>query len=290
MLLTVMPSVATSLARVRANPVTADRTLFERIRLFTGCFTAMDVTLTIRPHRRCRMPGSTARVSSTALRSVRFTARSHAIQSCASNGPAGGPPAFVTRMSTWPKRAMASAVTSSMCSCFERSATTVCTSTPVHVEITLRALSSVSAPRAQRISLAPSLASSSAIARPRPRLAAATSATLPRMPRFMTLFPQVRVRFVQPVLARRVEDIDVERILERLRLVRYVGRDVQHLAGADEHFLRFVLADPELEHSFEDIRELLVLVRMLWHDAAFLQVDVRQHHPVAGDQTPIELR
>ena len=49
MLLTVMPSVATSLASVRAKPVTAARMLFESIRLSTGCLAAIDVTLMIAP-------------------------------------------------------------------------------------------------------------------------------------------------------------------------------------------------------------------------------------------------
>ena len=50
------------MASVRAKPVTAARTLFERIRPSTGCFTAIDVMLTMRPHRRSFIPGTTARV------------------------------------------------------------------------------------------------------------------------------------------------------------------------------------------------------------------------------------
>ena len=52
----------------------------------------------------------------------------------------------------------------------------------------------------------------------------------------------------------------------------------------------FVLADPEAERAVEDVRELLVLVLMPRYDAAFLQVDVRQHHARAGDQAPIQHR
>ena len=44
MLFTVIPSVATSFASERANPVTADRRLFDNIKLSTGCFTLIDVT------------------------------------------------------------------------------------------------------------------------------------------------------------------------------------------------------------------------------------------------------
>ena len=35
--------------------------------------------------------------------------------------------------------------------------------------------------------------------------------------------------------ARRIEDVDVERVLERLGLVRHVRRDVQHFAGTHDH-------------------------------------------------------
>ena len=74
------------------------------------------------------------------------------------------------------------------------------------------------------------------------------------------LGPQVRVAAVEPVLARRVEDVDVEHVLERLGLVRQVRRDVQHLAGADVDDLGLVVAEPEAERTFEDVGQLLVLV------------------------------
>ncbi len=60
-LFTVTPKGATSFARVFANPVTAARMLFERISPSTGCFTAIEVTFTIRPQRRSFIPGSAAR-------------------------------------------------------------------------------------------------------------------------------------------------------------------------------------------------------------------------------------
>ena len=56
-------------------------------------------------------------------------------------------------------------------------------------------------------------------------------------------------------------------VLERLRLVRHVRRDVQHVAGAELDDLLAVLAELEAHPSFEDPRDLLVLVRVLGHDA-----------------------
>src|SRR5689334_18550378 len=134
---------------------------------------------------------------------------------------------------------------------------------------------------------APSAASSSAIARPSPLLAAVTIATLPPSPRFM-LASQVGVALVEPVLSRRTEDVDVECILQRLRLVRHIGWDVQHLAGADDDFLLLIFADPESQCTFEDVRQLLVLVRVLGNDATLLEIHVSEHHAVAGDELAIE--
>jgi hypothetical protein len=80
------------------------------------------------------------------------------------------------------------------------------------------------------------------------------------------------------------EDVDVEGILDGLRLVPDVGRDVQHLARAHEHDFLLVLADPELEAALEDVGELLVLVLVARYDAALLEVDVREHGALTGDE------
>ena len=92
---------------------------------------------------------------------------------------------------------------------------------------------------------------------------------------------EVRVRPVEPVLARRAEDVDVQRRLQRLRLVRQVRRDVEHVACGDVDDLRLVLAQPEAEDPFDDPRDLLVLVRVLRDDETLLQVHLGQHHAIA---------
>src|SRR2546422_6743274 len=53
--------------------------------------------------------------------------------------------------------------------------------------------------------------------------------------------PQVSVGLVEPVLARRGEHVDVERVLERVRLVRHVRGDVQHLSRPHHDLLPAVL-------------------------------------------------
>ena len=70
--------------------------------------------------------------------------------------------------------------------------------------------------------------------------------------------------------------------------MRHVARNHQHLAGRDEGAVRLVLridlvAEPEAQRTLQDVRDLLVHVVMLRHDAACLEVDVRDHHLLAGD-------
>src|ERR1041385_34217 len=102
---TVTPKGATSVARVRANPITAARMLLESIRLSTGCLAAIEPTLRILPQRRSFIPGSATRQNSTTLPRTSAVAWSHASAVSDSNGPAGGPPLLVSRMSIRPNRA-----------------------------------------------------------------------------------------------------------------------------------------------------------------------------------------
>src|ERR1035437_843313 len=101
---------------------------------------------------------------------------------------------------------------------------------------------------------------------------------------------QVRVAAVEPVLARRREDVDVERVLERHRGVRQIRGYVQHLAGGDVDLLRLVVAEAEAQHAFEDVGDLLVVVRVLRDDRALCEIHVRDHHRVAGDEPAPDFR
>src|SRR6266852_4557868 len=66
--------------------------------------------------------------------------------------------------------------------------------------------------------------------------------------------------------------------------------DVQHLPGrhVDDPFL--VVSERQSEDAFEDVRELFVVVRVLRDDRALLEVDVGDHHRVAGDEPAADLR
>src|ERR1041385_8408930 len=296
---TVTPKGATSVARVRANPITAARMLLESIRLSTGCLAAIEPTLRILPQRRSFIPGSATRQNSTTLPRTSAVAWSHASAVSDSNGPAGGPPLLVSRIATPPNRATPSRTSRSGSPRKPTSAGRASTGTPWRAAISSAVARSAASPRAVSTSEAPSAASSSATARPNPRLDAASSATFPRNPSSMPappsllptsyfLSPEIIVRLVQPVLPRRREDVHVERVLQRLGLVRHVARQVEHLAAVHVHDLPLVVAEPEAKAPLEHVGELLVLVGVLRHDAALLEVHVRQHHPVAGDEAPVE--
>src|SRR2546427_348525 len=89
---------------------------------------------------------------------------------------------------------------------------------------------------------------------------------------------------VEPVLGRRREHVHVERVLECVGFVRRVGREVQHLARPHHDFLAAVFPDEKPQRAFEDVGKLLVFVRVPGHDAPALQVHVREHDALPGDQ------
>src|SRR6476661_4906866 len=243
---------------------------------------------TTRPHLRSRMPGTNARVSSTALRSSRSLAFCHALQSCPMAVPVGGPPVLVTSTSTRPCAVIVRSTTSAMPSAVLRSATMDTTGAPSAVSRTA-ALSTDAASREQITSDAPSRAKSSAAAYAMPRLAPHTSATRPPSPRSTLLrVAEVRVAAVEPVLARRIEHGHVERVLERLGAMPHHARDHEHFARVHigVHVARCIgmLTDPETQHAREDVRELFVVVIVRRHDRALLEMHVREHHALARDE------
>ena len=63
---------------------------------------------------------------------------------------------------------------------------------------------------------------------------------------------------------------------------------MQHLAGAHDQRFTLIVAKLEAEGALEDIGELLVLVRMSGNDAAFLEINVGEHHSVAGNEPTVE--
>ena len=90
---------------------------------------------------------------------------------------------------------------------------------------------------------------------------------------------EVGVGAVQPVLADRAEQVQLEGVVERLGLVLHPGRDVQHLSLADGDLLA---ADQELQRPLQHVGHLLALVRVHGHQRPLFQVDLREHLALAG--------
>ena len=168
---------ASSTASVFARPVTAARSEFDRTSPSIGCFTEIEVMLMMRPPPRACRWGMAPRHSRTTLRSIESIASVHARSSSVMNGPDGGPPVLVTRMSRPPNLATVVSRTRVMSAAWRRSASIGRTSPPA-ASIAAAASRSAGPPRAQMATRAPSRASASADARPSPLLAAQTRATL----------------------------------------------------------------------------------------------------------------
>ena len=101
-------------------------------------------------------------------------------------------------------------------------------------------------------------------------------------------FAEVGVVFVDPVLAGRGEDVEVDAVF-------FGGGGVGQVAGDDEDFagvdsVRGAVVEVEAEGAFGDEGDLLVVVRMAGDDAAFGQDDAGEHGLVAGDELAREKR
>src|SRR5690348_12094954 len=70
-------------------------------------------------------------------------------------------------------------------------------------------------------------------------------------------FAKIAVRLVQPVLARRIKDVEIHGVLYGFGLVWNIGWDAQDFAGTNNDLLAF---NPEFQSSFENVRDLFVIV------------------------------
>ena len=98
---------------------------------------------------------------------------------------------------------------------------------------------------------------------------------------------QISVVAVNPVLPRRVENIERNRVFEDENLVGSVRCDAENLPGADDLFAPI---DDEPERAFRDVADLLVKVAVLGHMGAFLQHNPGEHHVGANQILPRDER
>src|SRR5580704_17807243 len=71
---------------------------------------------------------------------------------------------------------------------------------------------------------------------------------------------KIIVRLVEPVFARRIKDIEVERVFERPGFVRHVGGDAEHFPGAHDDLLSI---DGKFQCAIEDVRYLFIVMLVL---------------------------
>ena len=122
--------------------------------------------------------GRASRLIRAKKKSERCTAVAHSSSVAVWAWASGGPPELLTKMSRWPKRSTVAAIKSRMVSGRSRSPANTSTSPPVAPRISFAARSRSSRDRLHIATWAPSCASTSAQARPRPLLAPPTIATL----------------------------------------------------------------------------------------------------------------
>src|SRR5215831_12487351 len=101
--------------------------------------------------------------------------------------------------------------------------------------------------------------------------------------------PEVLILAFEPVLPRGIKDVYVEGVLECLGAVAQVAWNVQHLTGSNVHLLLAIPSQLKAKRALKNVGELLVVVLMGRNLAAFLQVDVSDHHAIAGHHPPLEL-
>ena len=92
------------------------------------------------------------------------------------------------------------------------------------------------------------------------------------------LFAEVGVVAIDPVLAGRVEDVEVDGVFERVRFVREIRWDAEDFAGANGDFLVSGLGlEDELQRALEDVADLFVVVMMQGDDRSLFEQDAGDH-------------
>jgi len=96
---------------------------------------------------------------------------------------------------------------------------------------------------------------------------------------------KVIVGVIQPVLTDWAEHVHLQRVLERFRLVLDPRRNVEHFAFADRDLFS---TNQEAERALQDVGHLLAFVRVVRDQTAALQVNLREHLALAGNDLPRE--
>ena len=101
------------------------------------------------------------------------------------------------------------------------------------------------------------------------------------------LAAQIGVVAVDPVLPRRIEDVERHRVFERDDRMRNVWRDGENFAGANCDFLA---VDEKIQSAFNHVADLLVKVLMDGYARALFEDDAGQHSVDADNILPRDQR
>jgi hypothetical protein len=96
------------------------------------------------------------------------------------------------------------------------------------------------------------------------------------------LFAEVGVVFVDPVLAGRGEDVEVDAVFDGGGGVGKIARDDEYFAGVDG--VGGAVVEVEAESAFGDEGDLFVVMRMAGDDAALLKNNAGEHGLISVDE------
>src|SRR5262245_11063681 len=176
--LTVMPSLANSRAIPVVRPCTPPLAALYAAWSHNPLRTESAPRLMMRPYPWARIFGTAYQEHHSTVHRLRSMVVFSVSGECSANALMMPPPALLTRMSSLPKRSVARLIVFSAVPCSERSPAWLATSAPNSIFRCADASFSPASSRSASTSLAPSLASRSAIASPMPFAAPVTMATL----------------------------------------------------------------------------------------------------------------
>jgi hypothetical protein len=85
---------------------------------------------------------------------------------------------------------------------------------------------------------------------------------------------QVRIVAIDPVLARGIEDVEIDGVFESEGFVRNVGRNAEDFTGVDGDFFAF---EGKLQCAFEDVGDLFVVVAVQRDVCTLFEQDAGDH-------------
>jgi hypothetical protein len=107
------------------------------------------------------------------------------------------------------------------------------------------------------------------------------------MSRRLSLSSQVLIGSIDPIGARRIENVEIHGVFERLGLVRHIRGNAENFSGVDHNLLA---VNPKLQRPVENVCKLFVVVAVLGNNAPFLKKHSREHNFLTDYKLPLQQR